>query len=178
MRSLPLVILASLLATGSAAIAGHEPKAPPEARETGKAVDCVSLTQLRESRVRSDQVIDFRTSGKKWYRNTLPYSCPSLGFEERFSYKTSLSQLCSTDIITVFHTAGGAIRWPGVLQRLALCALGVSTFLYFDKPRGEPIAVALILVGYWLLMTRVPVPGFGAGVLTPEGNLASSSTGA
>ena len=118
MRTLALVILTSLLASGSAAIASHEPKMPPEARETGKAVDCVSLTQLRESRVRNDQVIDFRTSGKKWYRNTLPYSCPSLGFEERFSYKTSLSQLCSTDIITVLHTAGGQ------LDRGASCGLG------------------------------------------------------
>ena len=118
MRTWALVIIASALASGSAAIAKHEPKTPPEARETGKAVDCVPLTQLRESRVRSDQVIDFRTSGKKWYRNTLPYSCPSLGFEERFSYKTSLSQLCSTDIITVLYTTGGG------LDRGASCGLG------------------------------------------------------
>jgi hypothetical protein len=54
----------------------------------------------------------------KVYRNTLPYSCPQLGFEERFLYKTSLSQLCSTDIITVL-TSGG----PD-LSRGASCGLG------------------------------------------------------
>lgn len=118
MRTWALVIIASALASGSAANAKHEPKAPPEARETGAAVDCIPIVQIRESRVRSDQVIDFRSNGKKWYRNTLPYSCPSLGFEERFSYKTSLSQLCSTDIITVLQTAGGRLT-PG-----ASCGLG------------------------------------------------------
>ena len=118
MRTWALVIVASALASGSAAIAKHEPKAPPEARETGAAVDCIPIVQIRESRVRNDQIIDFRSNGKKWYRNTLPYSCPSLGFEERFSYKTSLSQLCSTDIITVLQTAGGQLT-PG-----ASCGLG------------------------------------------------------
>lgn len=72
----------------------------------------------------------------------------------------------------VFREAAG-IRWPGVLQRIALCALGTSGFLMLDAPALEPAAAALLLGGYWLLMTRVPVPGFGPGVLTPEGNLAS-----
>lgn len=72
----------------------------------------------------------------------------------------------------VFREATG-IRWPGVLQRIALCSLGASGFLLADAPAAEPAAVAIILLGYWLLLTRVPVPGHGAGVLTPEGNLAS-----
>jgi ethanolamine utilization protein EutP (predicted NTPase) len=55
--------------------------------------------------------------GGKIYRNTLPHSCPGLGFEEKFMYKTSLSQLCSVDIITVLHNAGG-------LNRGASCGLG------------------------------------------------------
>lgn len=118
MRTPALVIAASLLAGGSAAVAKHEPKAPPPAREIGKPVDCIPIVQISESRVRNDSVIDFRVGVKKWYRNTLPNSCPSLGFEERFSYKTSLSQLCSVDIITVLHTAGGG------LQRGASCGLG------------------------------------------------------
>jgi hypothetical protein len=62
---------------------------------------CVPLNQIRESRVRSDQVIDFVMRNGRIYRNTLPNSCPQLGFEQRFSYATSLNQLCSVDIITV-----------------------------------------------------------------------------
>jgi len=38
--------------------------------------------------------------------------------------------------------------------------------------RGQIVAAASLLVAYWLCMTFIPVPGFGSGVLTPEGNLA------
>jgi hypothetical protein len=118
MRSVVAVVALSLMAAGGAAVAKRDLNEVPAARATGPAVSCVPLTQIRESRVRNDRVIDFRVSGKKWYRNTLPHDCPSLGFEERFSYQTSLTQLCSTDIITVLYSGG-----PG-LQRGASCGLG------------------------------------------------------
>jgi hypothetical protein len=118
MRNLAIIVGLSLIATGSAVQAKRDRNALPEARETGPAISCVSLNQIRESRVRNDRVIDFRTSGKRWYRNTLPHSCPSLGFEERFAYKTSLSQLCSVDVITVLHSYGNG------LDRGASCGLG------------------------------------------------------
>ncbi len=79
----------------------------PAATPTGKAVSCIPITSIRESRVRDDWTIDFRTGGDTWYRNTLPYRCSNLGFERAFSYSTSLSQLCSVDIITVFRNGGG-----------------------------------------------------------------------
>nr|WP_255504805.1 hypothetical protein [Novosphingobium sp. EMRT-2] len=79
----------------------------PAATPTGPAVSCIPLVGIRESQVRDDWTIDFRTAGNKWYRNTLPYRCSSLGFERAFSYATSLSQLCNTDIITVIATGGG-----------------------------------------------------------------------
>lgn len=79
----------------------------PEARAVGEARSCVPLRQIRSSHVRSDRVIDFEMQGGKVYRNELPYDCGSLGFEERFSYKTSLGQLCSTDIITVIQSPPG-----------------------------------------------------------------------
>jgi predicted acyltransferase len=72
----------------------------------------------------------------------------------------------------VFREAGG-VRWPGVLQRIALCSLGATGFLLLDMPALEPAAAAVMLVGYWLLMTRVSFPGHLAGDLTPAGNLAS-----
>ncbi|RJG55417.1 hypothetical protein D0Z70_08395 [Sphingobium terrigena] len=83
-----------------------------------KALDCVPLTSIRSTNVRNDRTIDFIMNGNKIYRNTLPNSCPSLGFEKRFSYRTSLSQLCSVDIITVLWNNG-----PG-LQPGASCGLG------------------------------------------------------
>ena len=38
--------------------------------------------------------------------------------------------------------------------------------------RAQVVIALGALLGYWALMTQVPVPGFGPGVLTPEGNLA------
>ena len=77
----------------------------PIAIPTGPPLDCVPIPQLRQSLVRSDRVIDFVTTGHRAYRVTLPFACPELGFERRFAYETSLSELCSTDIITVLHVA-------------------------------------------------------------------------
>ncbi|MEC3911094.1 hypothetical protein U5A82_11620 [Sphingobium sp. CR2-8] len=84
----------------------------------GKPVDCIQIGSIRSTDVRDDRTIDFIMNGKKAYRNILPNSCPSLGFEKRFLYKTSLSQLCSVDIITVLWNGG-----PG-LQPGASCGLG------------------------------------------------------
>lgn len=127
MRKAAFVIAATLLIGGSALPAKYERNKVPEAVQTGEAINCIPLSQIRESRVRSDKVIDFRANGKKWYRNTLPHSCPSLGFEERFLYQTSLSQLCNVDIITVLHSYGNG------LNRGASCGLGKFTPVELPK---------------------------------------------
>lgn len=90
----------------------------PAATSTGPAVSCVPLHAFSETRVRDDHTIDFMSSSRKGWRNVLPHDCPSLNFERAFSYETSLSQLCSTDIIHVLHTIGGR---P---ERGAACGLG------------------------------------------------------
>ena len=38
--------------------------------------------------------------------------------------------------------------------------------------KGQLAAGVSLFAAYWLCMTFIPVPGFGSGVLTPEGNLA------
>jgi predicted acyltransferase len=65
------------------------------------------------------------------------------------------------------------VRWLGILQRIALCYLFVSLmFLNLDL-RGMIAACIGLLVGYWALMTFVPVPGIGAGSFAPDANLAN-----
>lgn len=83
----------------------------------GRPVDCLQISNIRSTHVRDDRTIDFIINGNKVYRNTLPNSCPSLATEKRFMYKTSLSQLCSVDIITVLY------QTPN-LMRGASCGLG------------------------------------------------------
>jgi predicted acyltransferase len=65
------------------------------------------------------------------------------------------------------------IRIPGVLQRIAICYLAASLIFLNTRLKGQVIAIFGLLVGYWLLMTVVPVPGFGAGDLARGHDLAS-----
>jgi predicted acyltransferase len=65
------------------------------------------------------------------------------------------------------------IRIPGVLQRIAVCYLAVALLFLVTSVRTQATVMAGLLVGYWALMTLVPVPGFGAGDLGKEGNLAA-----
>ncbi|WP_375286014.1 hypothetical protein [Sphingomonas sp.] len=96
---LPITALLLAAAPGAA----RDRNAVPAATPTGEPQTCIPLRAIRESLVRSDRVIDFRTGGDRYYRVTLPQNCPGLGFERRFAYATSLSQLCSNDIITVLN---------------------------------------------------------------------------
>jgi predicted acyltransferase len=65
------------------------------------------------------------------------------------------------------------LRIPGVLQRIAVCYFFASLILLKTKVKGQVIAATLLLAVYWLLMKLVPVPGYGAGVLDKDGNLAA-----
>jgi predicted acyltransferase len=64
-------------------------------------------------------------------------------------------------------------RIPGVLQRIALVFLAVAWLTEHGSLRAQIATVVVALAGYWAALTLIPVPGHGAGVLTPEGNLAS-----
>jgi predicted acyltransferase len=65
------------------------------------------------------------------------------------------------------------LRIMGVLQRIGLVYLLAAPAYLFLSRRGRVWVTAALLLGYWALMTLVPVPGFGAGDLSPEGNLAA-----
>lgn len=74
-------------------------------------------------------------------------------------------------------------RFFGVLPRIGLCYALAASLALLTARRGEdglnhlrPAAIAFAAFGalilYWALLTFVAVPGHGAGVLSPEGNLA------
>ena len=65
------------------------------------------------------------------------------------------------------------IRLLGVLQRLALCYLFASLLFCFLKPKALVGVCAGILIGYWALLSFVPVPGHGAGNFAEGMNLAN-----
>lgn len=65
------------------------------------------------------------------------------------------------------------IRLLGVLQRLALCYFFASLLFISVRPRNLVAICAGLLVGYWALLTFVPVPGFGAGDFAEGHNLTN-----
>ena len=67
----------------------------------------------------------------------------------------------------------GTLRWPGVLQRIAVCYL--AAFLIARRLGDRALAgiVTGLLVGYWALMTLVPVPDGHAPNLEAGTNLAA-----
>jgi len=78
-----------------------------------------------------------------------------------------------TAIQTVPPLVWSTFRIPGVLQRIAIVYMIVA-WLTERTSRSVQVATAVsLLLGYWALMTLVPVPGVGRGVLTPEGSLSS-----
>jgi predicted acyltransferase len=65
------------------------------------------------------------------------------------------------------------MRYPGVLQRIGVVYFFASLIAMKMGIRGQAASAAALLIVYWGLMTLIPVPGFGAGDLSPDGNLAA-----
>jgi predicted acyltransferase len=66
-----------------------------------------------------------------------------------------------------------SIRFMGVLQRISLTYLLASLAVLNLPRKGQWILAAGLLLGYWLVMMYVLVPGYGAGIWTREGNLGA-----
>jgi predicted acyltransferase len=64
------------------------------------------------------------------------------------------------------------MRIMGVLQRISLAYVLAALAVLNLSKRWLWILTLILLLGYWGAMQLISVPGFGAGNLTPEGNLA------
>jgi predicted acyltransferase len=65
----------------------------------------------------------------------------------------------------IFYNGGFAHAWPdvriaGVLQRIALAYLASALLFCFLKPRALVAVTAGLLLGYWALMTFIPIRDF------------------
>ena len=109
MMRAPILLL--LLVAAPALAQAEPPAAPPETR------NCLQLMHIRSNTVVDGQTIDFRLRDGSVWRNRLPRACPTLGFNQAFSYSTSIPQLCNVDIIRVIVQGN-----PGIIG--ASCGLG------------------------------------------------------
>jgi len=65
-------------------------------------------------------------------------------------------------VLGLFYAGGLQTKWPdirvlGVLQRIALAYTGAGLLFCFFRPRSLAAIGAAILVGYWALLTFVPI---------------------
>jgi predicted acyltransferase len=68
-------------------------------------------------------------------------------------------------LIGIFYSGGFTNPWPdlrllGVLQRIALAYTGAGLLFCFLRPRALAAVCAALLVGYWALLTFVPIRDF------------------
>ena len=103
--------------------------AEDENEEAGER--CINLTHIKEVDVLDNRRILFHMTGGKKYLNILPHRCGGLRKNQPFMYRTSLSQLCDLDVITVLDTGGFGLR------PLGSCGLG--RFLPVEDPAAIPL---------------------------------------
>ena len=99
----------------------------PPAIVKGEPVSCINRSQVRNTVVRSDRVIDFEMQGGKVYRNILTANCPGLGMDRAITYNTSIDQLCSPQIVYVLQNIGGQPRQG------AGCSLGKFVPVEYER---------------------------------------------
>jgi predicted acyltransferase len=69
-------------------------------------------------------------------------------------------------------SALATLRIPGTLQRIAVCAFLATLLFLWTRAAAQAFAILALLAVYSALMLVVPVPGFGPGLLEPQGNFA------
>jgi len=65
------------------------------------------------------------------------------------------------------------IRWLGVLQRIGIASAAAGLLSLWLGTRGLIVTVATFLIGYFLLLRFIPVPGIGAGNFAEGMNLTN-----
>ena len=66
-----------------------------------------------------------------------------------------------------------SIRLMGVLQRIALTYFFASLIVLKLPRKSQWLVAGGLLIAYWLTMMYIPIPDYGAGVLTREGNFGA-----
>jgi predicted acyltransferase len=65
------------------------------------------------------------------------------------------------------------MNWTSVLGRIGVCYFIAAVIVMYTGWRTQAVITGAILILYWLAMMLIPVPGYGAGILTFEGSFSS-----
>ena len=102
----------------------------------------------------------------------------SLTLSKRTSWKPALARALKLvglglllNLYPYFEVA--ELRWPGVLQRIGVCYLAAWAAKRYLRPRGRGLLAVALVVGYFLVMTRVTGPEGHAPGFAIQTNLAA-----
>ena len=105
------------------------------------------------------------------------------GVNTAIAKKNIYRSLIKRAVILIFlgMVVNGLFKWQGyentrmasVLGRIALSCFFAAVIFLNCKLRTQILWFVALLLCYWAAMVLIPVPGFGAGILTPEGNLGA-----
>jgi hypothetical protein len=124
MKAIIVLLFAAILTTGCAGVRGPQASANAQAqaakdeadlaaalsgRTAGLPQDCVNEHDLGDNRTYGRSIILFSgRTDEVVYVNRLPVGCPGLDFGRALKTRTTTSQLCRGDVVTVLDPASGA----------------------------------------------------------------------
>ena len=104
----------------------------------------------------------------------------AVGYALMGSFSTRLKNIFAFGILAIYLILAYGrfenyqdVRLPGVLQRIAVVYFVVSLLYLKTSRKTQILTGAILLLGYWAIMTLIPVPGFGEANLERGTNLAA-----
>jgi hypothetical protein len=125
------IVAVSLFVVAAAAIGVTRGSAAQDGSESNEMRNCVDLMRIDRTEVVDNDTVLFYMRNGDVYRNELKNACPTLGFEERFMYRTTLTQLCDIDVITVLQDVGFGF--------LPTVSCGLGKFEPIDEQTAEQL---------------------------------------
>jgi len=104
----------------------------------------------------------------------------AVGYALMGSFSSKIKNILAFSILFIYLflaysgiEAYSDVRLPGVLQRIAIVYFVVSLLYLKTSQKTQIITGIVLLLGYWAMMTLIPVPGIGESNLDKGTNLAS-----
>jgi predicted acyltransferase len=141
----------------------------------------------------STQLEHVTWTGFRFYDLIMPLFLFIVGVSMPFSFRKRLSTGSSSGSIWIHIIKRVIILWilgmavqgnlldlkwsdikfySNTLQAIASGYLIASIFIMYFRVSWQVLATGLLMLVYWAVVALIPVPGFGSGVITPDGNFA------
>ena len=133
------------------------------------------MSQTAPTKFLATQLDHAEWEGFRFYDLIFPLFVFMVGTSIVFSLTKTLAQVGRTEalkrvlrrggllfVVGLIYSGGLTNPWPdmrlmGVLNRIALAYLGAGLLFIYFKPRALAAICAGLLVGYWTLMTFIPI---------------------